>query len=124
MMFNAKKFELLHFWAHHDEAPLFDYIPDKSQIAEKLCLQDLGVMINSNLTFESQIEGIIQSGAKMVGWALRTFGGRRKELMLTVLRSLIQPRLEYCCQLWSPREQLSINKIEKGSKTQRKRRFQ
>ena len=36
--------------------------------------------------------------------------------MLTVLRSLIQPRLEYCCQLWSPRDQLSINKIEKVQK--------
>ena len=44
MMFNAKKFELLRFWAHHDEAPLFDYTPDKSQIAEKLCLQDVGVI--------------------------------------------------------------------------------
>ena len=41
MMFNAKKFELLRFWAHHDETPLFDYILDKSQIAEKLCVQDL-----------------------------------------------------------------------------------
>ena len=32
--------------------------------------------------------------------------------MLTLLRSLIQPRLDYCSQLWSPRDQTSINKIE------------
>ena len=32
--------------------------------------------------------------------------------MLTVLRSLVQPRLDYCSQLWSPRDQLSINRLE------------
>ena len=32
--------------------------------------------------------------------------------MLTILRSLIQPRLDYCSQLWSPRDQISINKLE------------
>ena len=33
--------------------------------------------------------------------------------MLTVLRSLINPRMDYCCQLWSPRDQASINRIER-----------
>ena len=32
--------------------------------------------------------------------------------MLTVLRTLIQPRLDYCSQLWSPRDQCSINRLE------------
>ena len=32
--------------------------------------------------------------------------------MLTLLRSLIQPRLDYCSQLWSPRDQHSINRLE------------
>ena len=32
--------------------------------------------------------------------------------MLTLLRTLIQPRLHYCSQLWSPRDQASINRIE------------
>ena len=32
--------------------------------------------------------------------------------MLTLLRSLIQPRLDYCSQLWSPRDQSSINRLE------------
>ena len=29
-----------------------------------------------------------------------------------LLRSLIQPRLNYCSQLWSPRDQTSINRLE------------
>ena len=32
--------------------------------------------------------------------------------MLTLLRSLVQPRLDYCSQLWSPRDQISINRLE------------
>ena len=48
----------------------------------------------------------------MAGWALRTFRNRGRTLMLTILRSLIQPRLDYCSQLWSPRDQGSINRLE------------
>ena len=36
--------------------------------------------------------------------------------MLTVLRTLIQPRLDYCSQLWSPRNQYSINLLESVQK--------
>ena len=32
--------------------------------------------------------------------------------MLTLLRSLVQPRLDYCSQLWSPSDQGSINRLE------------
>ena len=32
--------------------------------------------------------------------------------MLTIMRSLIHPRLDYCSQLWSPRDQASINRLE------------
>ena len=32
--------------------------------------------------------------------------------MLTLLKSLIQPKLDYCSQLWSPSDQQSINKLE------------
>ena len=36
--------------------------------------------------------------------------------MLTVLRTLVQPRLDYCSQLWSPRDQGSINQLESVQK--------
>ena len=32
--------------------------------------------------------------------------------MITLLKSLVQPKLDYCSQLWSPSDQLSINKLE------------
>ena len=32
--------------------------------------------------------------------------------MLTLLKSHVQPKLDYCSQLWSPADQSSINKLE------------
>ena len=32
--------------------------------------------------------------------------------MMTLLRTLIQPRLDFCSQLWSPSDQGSINRLD------------
>ena len=32
--------------------------------------------------------------------------------MLTLLKSLVQPKLDYCSQLWSPSDHASINQLE------------
>ena len=113
MTFNAGKFELLRFWMHRDRDPDILYMaPDGGPIEEKDSLRDLGVMINTDLTFSGQIYKVVESGRRMAGWVLRTFRRQGKQLMLTLLRTLVQPRLDYCSQLWSPREQASINRIE------------
>ena len=113
MEFNAGKFELLRFWPVREDAPDILYMaPDGSPIEEKESLRDLGVRVGTDLTFSEQINLAVQSGNCMAGWALRTFRGRGRHLMLTVLRTLIQPRLDYCSQLWSPRDQYSINLLE------------
>ena len=48
----------------------------------------------------------------MVGWVMRTFSRRSKFLMLTLWKTLIQSKLDYCSQLWSPCDQASISKLE------------
>ena len=86
--------------------------PDRGPIEEKDCFRDLGIRVSTDLTFSTQIDMVVESGSRMAGWALRTFRRRGRGLMLTILRSLIQPRLDYCSQLWSPRDQSSINRLE------------
>ena len=113
MVFNAGKFELLRFCSGAESFAYSYLAPDQSQIKEKKWLRDLGVLISSDLSFTEQIEAVAQSASQIAGWALRTFRGRGKVLMLTVLKSLIHPRLEYCSELWSPKDQYSINKLEK-----------
>jgi hypothetical protein len=113
MVFNAGKFELLRFWMDRDAAPDILYMAhDGGPIEEKDCLRDWGVRVSTDLTFSTQIDMVVESGSRMAGWALRTFRRRGRGLMLTILRSLIQPRLDYCSQLWSPRDQSAINRLE------------
>ena len=49
---------------------------------------------------------------QLTGWILRTFKSRDKCTMVALFKSLVLPRLEYGCQLWSPTLVNQINAIE------------
>ena len=86
--------------------------PDGGPIEEKDCIRDLGVLISTDLSFSAQIKKTIAAGSKMAGCALRSFRRRGRGLMLTVMGSLVKPRLDYCSQLWLPSAQADINGLE------------
>ena len=44
--------------------------------------------------------------------ALRSFSRRSRYLMITLWKTIVQPKLDYCSQLWSPSDQGSIAKLE------------
>ena len=76
--------------------------PDGTPIENKQHLRDLGVQLSSDCTFSIHIDNVVTSVSKMLGWVLRTFRSRSKVVMMTCWSSLLQSRLDYCCQLWSP----------------------
>ena len=47
-----------------------------------------------------------------IGWVLRVFQSRKCSLLLTLLKSLVIPLLEYCCQVWNPWKAICIQAIE------------
>ena len=113
MIFNGDKFEVLRFWPGSTPKPTSSYQdPDGNPIEEKDHLRDPGVQISSDLKFSIHIENVVAAASKMVGWVLRTFRRRSQNLMLTVWKSLIQSKLDYCSQLWSPSDQASISSLE------------
>ena len=81
-------------------------------IVEKSHLRDLGVEVSSDLSFSIHIENVVSASSRMVGWVLRTFRRRSKTTMLTLWKSLIQSKIDYCSQLWSPSDQAAISKLE------------
>ena len=118
MEFNSSKFEWVRYSVGKESAPEFAYLaPDRSAIECKDNLRDLGVRLSSNLSFALQVEKAVSSASQMVGWGLRTFRGRSSFLLLTLFKSLVQPHLDYCSQLWSPTSQELINKIEQVQKS-------
>ena len=73
----------------------------KNQIGEKQCIQDLGIMINSTLTFSDHITKVCNKSNQMCGWIQRIFKTRNQKSMWTLWNSLAQPHLDYCSQLWA-----------------------
>ena len=95
MAFNSDKFEWIRYALSPDSAPIFQYLsPDQSAIEQKYSLRDLGVMVSSDLSFYLHIEKAVTSGSKMVGWAFRSFRNRSSHILLTILKSLVQPHLD------------------------------
>ena len=68
--------------------------------------------MSNDLTFTLHISNVVTAANKLVGWSMRTFRRRSKSVMLTIWKSLIQSKLDYTSQLWSPSDQTSIGKLE------------
>ena len=117
MAFNGQKFEWIRYVPKKENETDFQYMgPNDELIARCDSLKDLGVLLSCNLSFSLQIEKAINGANRMLGWGLRTFRSRGSLLLITILKTLIQPQLDYCNELWSPSDQGSINRIEKIQK--------
>ena len=112
MTFNSDKFECLRFWPRKSKPDFLYRSPDGTVIEEKQHLRDLGVEMASDLTFSVHIANTVAAANKLVGWTLRTFRRRSKMVMLTIWKCIIQSKLDYTSQLWSPSDQASINSLE------------
>ena len=113
MVFNSDKFESLRFWPDKNYKPSSQYLsPDGKEIEEKQHLRDLGVELSNDLTFSLHIENTVAAATKLAGWALRSFRRRSRYVMLTIWKTTIQSKLDYCSQLWSPNDQGSIARLE------------
>ena len=117
MEFNGDKFECIRYWPDPDIGSVFkEEFKYKSEggnfIEETSDVKDLGILLSNDLTFSKHIEKVTLSCRKLIGWFLRTFRSRSKDVMMQIWKSLIQSRLDYCSQLWSPCSAYEIGKIE------------
>ena len=72
----------------------------------------LGVHLSESCSFHHHISETLRKAKGMAGWVLRTFSTRDSETMLTLWKTLIQPLLDYCSQLWSPHMKGEIQQLE------------
>ena len=68
-------------------------------------------------TFTVHIRNIVKMNREKMGWVLRVFQSRKRSLMLPLLKSLVIPLLEYCCQLWNPWKAKDIQDVESIKRT-------
>ena len=86
--------------------------PKGHVIAPKDTVRDLGVYVSGNRSWSPHIEMTVQGARKMAAWALSAFRDRSQTVMLTLYKSLIRSKLEYCCPVWSPTNVGDIQKLE------------
>ena len=111
MEFNSQKFQHMRY-ASNQSITGFYNAPGNENILMTDHLRDLGITMSSNGNFDQHINLIAQKGHQMSGWILRSFATRDPVPMLTLFKALVLPIVEYCCQLWSPKKQYLIKKIE------------
>ena len=110
MKFNSDKFQAIRFALLFSETMYHD--DSGAEIEQLLVVKDLGIHISQDLLFDQHIRTIANKGKRMTGWILRTFNTRRCDIMLTLLKQLIYPTVEYNSVLWNPSDQSLIDLME------------
>ena len=74
--------------------------------------KDIGVTIDSSLSFNQHISQKINKANSVLGQICRTFENKDKTTMITLYKALVRPHLEYANQVWAPYLIKHITSIE------------
>ena len=97
LTFNDTKFELVQYGNDKDLKELGRY-ESNSQSPIKSCdsVRDLGITMSNDASFKDHLDDIVTSANKLVGWICRTFMSRSSLDMLSLWKSLVLLKMEYC----------------------------
>ena len=112
MKLNSDRFECMRYGSNKTPQALTHYTTNTgSMIQDKDSVKDLGVTKTNDGTFKKYIQHAVSEAKRQCGWILRTFGTSIVP-MLTLWKSLVQYKVDYCSQLWCPTETGDIQSIE------------
>ena len=75
--------------------------------------KDLGVVIDSELSFDEHISAKVNKANAMVGLIRRTFSYLDPKMFLKLYTAFVRPHLEYAFAVWSPHLMKHIDLVEK-----------
>jgi hypothetical protein len=88
------------------------YLLDGIPLSNVSFISDLGVTIDSNLSFKLHISTIITKALQRVGVFFRGFNSRRLDFVRKTFTTYIRPLLEYNSIVWNPAHKYLIDKLE------------
>merc|ERR1711963_766243 len=123
MEFNKKKFQVLRYGENEELKNETSYFSGNfEELIERFeSIRDLGVELSDDGAFDDHLEKVCKKARQKSGWLFRTFYSRNALFLRQMFKSLVQPHLDYCSQLWSPQEGPQMEKIEKVLKDFTKR---
>ena len=108
--FNLEKCHILTFGKPKHIAPyrLGNRVLDRVQLEK-----DLGVILDSNLSFESHMSTKISKANQIVGLIRRSFSFLDADLFRRLFIAFVRPHLEYAHPVWSPHLKKHISNLER-----------
>lgn len=104
LQFNISKCSVLSF--SRAKNPLhFDYTVDGESLKRVVAVKDLGVNINSELSFRNHIVLVCKKAFRTLGFVLRQAAGFNNiKAISTLYNALIRSQLEFNSAIWAPHE--------------------
>ena len=111
MVLHEDKFEVVHYELNKTsllralpfQNELRSYVtPAGNNIQPTKSVRDLGILLSDDCSWTPHVMKTSSEARRMAAWALRAFKDRSVNTMLTLYKSLIRCKLEYCSPLWSP----------------------
>jgi len=75
-------------------------------------IRDLGVLVDSHLSFRDHINSIVSQGHVRAAQIWRCFMCKDADNLIKAFTRYVRPMLEYCSPLWSPVSPNLINHVE------------
>ena len=116
---NTNKCKVLHLSrsANAKKQSYYMMNPDGAIILEEVHHEkDLGVYIDSNLSFEVHVNKAVLTANKITGIIKRNFKYMGEEIFLNLYKTLVRPYLEYSSVVWDPitlRDQRMIEGVQR-----------
>ena len=88
------------------------YYLDGLRLSESTSVSDLGIEINTNLSFHSHIGSIVSKARQRVGVLFRGFHTRNISLFKKAFITYIRPLLEYNSNIWNLTQVYLIDLLE------------
>jgi len=96
----------------HKTLTASNYYLDGSPLVKSTSVMDLGIKINSDLSFQSHIGSIVSKARQRVGVLFRGFHTRQVSFLKKAYITYIRPLLEYNSNIWNPTHVYLIDLME------------
>jgi len=110
MQFNTDKCSVIHVGRKNN---LAQYTLNGKILKTASNDRDLGVTIDKTLKFSEQCNSVVNSANSTLGMIRRTINCKSKDIIVSLYKALVRPKLEYCVQAWRPYLRKDIDKLEK-----------
>ena len=84
----------------------------ESRLGTSLVEKDLGILVDNDLHFSSQVDSVVSRANRLLGMIRRTFMYLDAVTFLFLYRGLVRPMLEYGIVVWNPIKKSKLHSLE------------